>query len=122
MKRNLKLEKLIPFILLVILLILPFILTTNYYKNLGVTVFMYCFFAVCWNWIGGLAGQFALGNSLYIGIGAYTYTLMALKGYTPFHAVPVAVFLSCVMALNVSDYPEHILLRLRWLFYSLRVI
>ena len=45
------------------------------------------FFAMCataWNIIGGFAGQYSFGHAAFLGIGAYTSTLMYLNlGISP---------------------------------------
>lgn len=48
----------------------------NYYLSILVEVVLYASLASAWNILGGFAGQFSLGHALYIGIGAYTSTIL----------------------------------------------
>lgn len=62
--------------------------------------------AIGWNIIGGFGGQFSLGNSVFLGISAYTVGLMMVQfqyGFVP--AALAAVVLSLVAAL-VIGYPS----------------
>ncbi len=42
----------------------------------GITALEMVYLAQCWNLLAGYAGQFSLGHSLFIGIGAYASTLL----------------------------------------------
>jgi branched-chain amino acid transport system permease protein len=46
--------------------------------------------ASSWNLLGGFAGQVSIGYSAFIGIGAYTTALLALRGVAPYATVPLA--------------------------------
>ena len=54
----------------------PIILSSSYYKQLGVVVLLYAFYASSWNILGGYAGQLSLGHGAYIGVGAYVTTVL----------------------------------------------
>src|SRR5687768_16424044 len=45
---------------------------------------LYAYLATAWNLIGGYAGQHSLGHAMFVGIGAYTSTLLFIHtGLTP---------------------------------------
>lgn len=69
--------------LLSILLILPG-LVSDYILGVFVLVFFYAYMGQCWNILTGYAGPISLGHSLYLGIGAYLSTKLAMDlGLTP---------------------------------------
>jgi branched-chain amino acid transport system permease protein len=49
--------------------------------------------ASSWNLLGGLAGQVSIGYSAFLGIGAYTTALLALRGMQPYATLPLAALL-----------------------------
>jgi len=55
---------------LALLLLLPLVVNPSIEAVL-LTCMLYAFLATAWNVIGGFAGQLALGNALFFGIGAY---------------------------------------------------
>lgn len=105
MKLKAKLNKktIAPLVVLVAALFVPAILKSNYYIQVACTVLLYSYFASCWNLIGGLAGQFALGNGLYIGVGAYCCSIAISVGGNPYIAIPIAVVISVVLAFLISS-------------------
>ncbi len=86
-----------------IVCMIPAVVKSNYILQIFCLVFLYGYWASCWNLIGGLVGQFALGNGLYIGIGAYSCAIMMSKGGMPYAAIPIAVCLSVLIAFLVSS-------------------
>lgn len=58
-----------------VLLILPG-LVNNYYLSILTEIILYAYLASAWNILGGFAGQFSLGHALYVGLGAYTTTIL----------------------------------------------
>ncbi|MCI8464340.1 MAG: branched-chain amino acid ABC transporter permease [Lachnospiraceae bacterium] len=56
----------------------------NYYLQIVIYIFMFAYFASAWNILSGFAGQFSLGHAIFIGIGAYTSTIL----YTQFGVSP----------------------------------
>ena len=58
--------------------------------------------ASSWNILGGLAGQVSIGYSAFIGIGAYTTVLLALKGVNPYATIPLAAFLGALFSVLIG--------------------
>jgi branched-chain amino acid transport system permease protein len=54
--------------------------------------------ACAWNILGGFAGQVSIGYSAFIGIGAYTTVLLALKGVDPYLTLPLAAVLAALFS------------------------
>jgi branched-chain amino acid transport system permease protein len=69
--------------LLLVLLLLPFFLS-QYLLGIFVFIFYYAYLGQCWNILTGYTGNISLGHSLYVGIGAYVSTLLAIHvGLSP---------------------------------------
>jgi branched-chain amino acid transport system permease protein len=58
--------------------------------------------ASSWNLLGGFAGQVSIGYSAFIGIGAYTTVLLALKGVDPYVTLPLAALLGAAFSTLVG--------------------
>lgn len=80
------------------------------------------FFAMCataWNIIGGFAGQYSFGHAAFLGIGAYTSTLLYLNiGTSPWLGMLAGGVLAALAGAVIS-YPCF---RLRGAFFSLATI
>lgn len=103
---------------LILCFTLPLFMRSNYYLQVASNVLMYCYFASSWNLIGGLAGQFAMGNGLYIGIGAYCCSIAISEGQTPWVAIPFAIVISTVIAYLISS----LCFRLSGTYFSLATV
>ena len=56
----------------------------SYYLQIIIYIFMFAYFASAWNILSGFAGQFSLGHAIFIGIGAYTSTILYVQyGISP---------------------------------------
>lgn len=89
--------------LLLVLIVIPWILPRFYIDVLFLTVW-YAALAQAWNFIGGYGKMLSLGHAAFVGVGAYTSTLLFLYfGITPwigmFAAGVVSVLLSFVVGL-----------------------
>jgi branched-chain amino acid transport system permease protein len=58
--------------------------------------------ASAWNLLGGLAGQVSIGYSAFLGIGAYTTALLALRGMEPYATLPLAALLGAAFSYVVG--------------------
>ena len=86
---------------LVILLAAPRFLergTLNDIWNVAFAVIL----ASAWNLLGGFAGQVSIGYSAFIGIGAYTTALLALKGVNPYLTLPLAAALAAAFSFVIG--------------------
>ena len=118
MKTKFNQKTLVSVILLVACVCLPLVMRSNYYMQVACNVLMYCYFASSWNIIGGLAGQFAMGNGLYIGIGAYCCAIAISQGGTPYSAIPYALVVSVVLSYLISS----LCFRLSGTYFSLATV
>lgn len=56
----------------------------DHFLHIMIMTFFYAYMGSCWNILGGFAGQFSLGNGVFLGAGAYTSTLLFIRlGISP---------------------------------------
>lgn len=80
---------------------------------------MFSLYGMGWNTIGGYGGQVDLGKAQYVGIGAYTTTVMLIRWDTPFWlSMPVGVCLSVCWSFIIG-YP---LFRLKGHYFAIATI
>jgi branched-chain amino acid transport system permease protein len=58
--------------------------------------------ASAWNLLGGFAGQVSLGYSAFLGIGAYTTVLLALRGANPFITLPLGALIAAAFSIVIG--------------------
>ncbi len=80
-----------------------------------VNLFILLTFATMWNLLAGYAGLVSVGQQAYIGLGAYIVLYVALQGFSPFVAIPVAAIGCAAIALPVS----LLLFRLRGGYFAI---
>jgi len=68
-----------PFIALLVLIVLPFLIPL-FFVHILIMIFLFAIVGSAWNLIGGYAGQLSLGHAAFFGIGAYTSTML-LRSY-----------------------------------------
>jgi branched-chain amino acid transport system permease protein len=68
------------------------------YMNLGISTLLFAGFALAWDILGGWTGQNSLGNSAFVGIGAYSVAILSGLGVAPWWGMLVGIALSALMA------------------------
>jgi len=88
-----------PWILLAVILVFPFILTSRYLLRTMINIFFFAALGCAWNIIGGYAGQLSLGHAAFMAMGAYP-TALLLLGYNvpPWLGFIPGVVVAVVMA------------------------
>ena len=67
---------------LILAIVPPFIET--YFVHLLILFLFWGYLGACWNILGGYAGQFSFGHSLFVGVGGYTSTVLFMQyGVSP---------------------------------------
>lgn len=85
-------------VLLAVLLALPAVLS-NYWLEIFILIFYYAYLGQCWNILTGYTGSISLGHSLYVGIGAYTSTRLAIAyGLSPW----AGMFIGALFAMGIG--------------------
>jgi branched-chain amino acid transport system permease protein len=76
-----------------------------YFVQVGILMMFYATLATAWGIIGGYAGQHSIGQAAFVGIGAYTSTLLYMKmDISPWIGLVAGMALSAVIAFVVG-YP-----------------
>ena len=110
--------------LLALALVLPLITRAllegdDYWVQMVIWVMFFAYLSAAWNIIGGFAGQYSIGHSGLVGIGAYTSSLLLIHGgLSPWLGMLVGGVLAAVVG-GLIGYPCF---RLRGAFFSLVTI
>jgi branched-chain amino acid transport system permease protein len=100
-------------------LIIPKITSSDYYLDVLILVLLWAALAEAYNISGGYAGQFSLGHSAFMGIGAYTSSILMWKlGVSPWIGMIFGASLAASMALLLGG----IVFRLRGPFLGLATL
>jgi ABC-type branched-subunit amino acid transport system ATPase component/ABC-type branched-subunit amino acid transport system permease subunit len=93
----------LPIAAVVCLIGYPLVSTNLYFQNLLILTFMLAIGASGWNIMGGYVGYISLGNSAFIGLGAYATAILAVKNHiSPFLGCLVGGLLCAVAAAVLS--------------------
>lgn len=111
--------------LLAIMLAYPFIFGKA--LNFGVSTLIFAGLAMSWNILGGWAGQLSLGHAAFVGVGAYTMTLLATPERVPaFLGGPLApwwgALIGMVLAVLLAAVWGGLTFRLRGSYFTLSTI
>ncbi len=71
-----KFGKIAPAVLLVVLIIFPLFVESDYYRHLFILALMWVVIGTAWNLIAGYTGQVSFGDAAFFGTGAYTAGLI----------------------------------------------
>jgi branched-chain amino acid transport system permease protein len=85
-------------IVVVVLALFPYIVYSGTTAIL-VQAFIVLTLASRWNLLAGYAGLVSVGQQAFVGLGAYFVLILALHGFSPFAALPVAAIVCGVAAL-----------------------
>lgn len=80
------------------------------------TLFLYVVGAAAWNLVGGIAGQFSLAQSAFVGTGAYAAVMVMLKLHWSGTAALVAAAVAGVLLAVVMGF---VLFRLRGAYFTI---
>src|SRR5580698_10266570 len=88
-RRNVAWTGLGALIVVVVLALLPYIVYSGT-TSIFVQGFIVLTLASMWNLLAGYAGLVSLGQQVFVGLGAYFVLILAIHGWSPFAALPVA--------------------------------
>ncbi|MEB3101842.1 branched-chain amino acid ABC transporter permease [Ferviditalea candida] len=101
------------------LLLLTLFTQSSYFLDIIIISFIWAAAAGAWNISGGYAGQFSLGHAGYLGVGAYTSTLLYIHfGLSPWIGMIVGGILAAVFAFVIGV----VTFRLKGPFFTLSTI
>jgi ABC-type branched-subunit amino acid transport system permease subunit len=85
----------------VVLALMP-VLVSEADTTLLVNFFVLLTMAVMWNLLAGYAGMVSIGQQAFVGLGGYGVLVLAINGFDPVAAIPVAAVVCALIALPVS--------------------
>ena len=98
--------------LLLTILIFPVISDNRYYQTIIILSLLLAIMASGWNIISGFAGYVSLGQTVFLGIGAYTTAILSLRVFgsgdfggdqaNPFYFVPISAIVAGLFAAAVG--------------------
>lgn len=109
-----KLERNILLAVLAVAILAPLAVRDQYLLHIGVMIVFSVMLATSFNLIVGYVGEFPLGHTAFLGIGAYTAALLSTSLGMPF---VVNVVMGCVMAAVFGLVIGWVTLRLRGPFF-----
>lgn len=112
-------KKFLPFIILVLLFVLPLIGLSSYMMHILVLVIMYSMIGMAWNLLGGYCGQVSFGHAAFFGMGAYSAGLLYHHlGLSAWWGLLISVPVLTVFSLMIG----FICLRLRGPYFALATL
>ncbi|MFV0436079.1 MAG: branched-chain amino acid ABC transporter permease [Desulfopila sp.] len=98
-----QLNKLVVIALLVVAFGLPLVIRSATYLHILVLLFFYAYLTTSWNLVGGFAGVLPLGHATFVGIGAYTSTILSLQyGISPWLGMLVGGVLATLVGILIG--------------------
>jgi branched-chain amino acid transport system permease protein len=94
------------------ILVFPVISDNRYYQTIIILSLLLAIMASGWNIISGFAGYVSLGQTVFLGIGAYTTAILSLRvfgpdefgqgGANPFYFIPISAIVAGLFAASIG--------------------
>jgi branched-chain amino acid transport system permease protein len=98
-----KLERNIILAVLALAALFPLVATDQYLLHIGILVLFYAILATSLNLVLGYVGELSLGQTAFLGIGAYTAAILSSKfGYPIWITIPLAGLISTVFGVAIG--------------------
>ena len=82
---------------------LPLVLRSPTYLHILILLFYYAYLTTSWNLVGGFAGVLPLGHAAFVGIGAYTSTVLSLQyGLSPWIGMIIGGILATIVGVLIG--------------------
>ena len=82
---------------------LPLVLRSPTYLHILILLYLYAYLTTSWNLVGGFAGVLPLGHAAFIGLGAYTSTVLYLQyGLSPWLGMIVGGLLAAMVGMLIG--------------------
>lgn len=116
---NSKANKIFLVVVLLIAFALPMLVSSPSLMQIMILTLFYAYLTSSWNLVGGFAGVLPMGHSAFIGLGAYTSTILYLHfGLSPW----LGMFVGGVLAALVGILIGIPTLKLRGAYFALATI
>lgn len=114
-----KIKKLSLVLVGIVAFALPLALRSPTYLHILVLLYFYAYLTTSWNLVGGFAGVLPLGHAAFVGIGAYTSTILFLQyGISPWIGMIVGSILATIVGVLIG-LPT---LKMRGAYFALATI
>ncbi len=98
---------------------LPLVVRSATYLHILVLLYFYAYLTTSWNIVGGFAGVLPLGHAAFVGIGAYTSTVLSLQyGLSPW----IGMFVGGLLAMGAGIIIGLPTLKMRGAYFALATI
>ena len=85
-----------------LLVCLPLLLS-GHQMHVAIQIMLFAYLSLCWNILGGFAGQLSFGHALFMAVGAYTSTVLLLRtGLSPWIGMVAGGVLSALLGLFIG--------------------
>ena len=82
---------------------LPLVLRSPTYLHILILLYLYAYLTTSWNLVGGFAGVLPLGHAAFVGIGAYTSTILSLQySVSPWLGMIVGGILAAIVGILIG--------------------
>ncbi|MEJ5357088.1 MAG: branched-chain amino acid ABC transporter permease [Desulfobacterales bacterium] len=90
-------------LLLALAFALPLFVRSATYLHILILLLLYAYLTTSWNLVGGFAGVLPLGHAAFVGIGAYTSTVLSLQyGLSPWIGMVIGGILSTFVGVLIG--------------------
>jgi branched-chain amino acid transport system permease protein len=112
-------KKSLPFLIVILLALLPFAGLSSYLMHMFILVILYSMIGMAWNLLGGFCGQVSFGHAAFFGVGAYTAGIFYSKlGFSSWWGLPLSIIVVTAFSLIIG----FICLRLRGPYFALATL
>ncbi|MDI6878664.1 MAG: branched-chain amino acid ABC transporter permease [Desulfitobacteriaceae bacterium] len=109
-------KTIIQLAILAVVAMIPLALDNDYYLDMIINIFLWALLAGAWNLTAGYGGLLSLGHAAFLGIGAYTSTILFVKmGVSPW----IGMLAGGLLATAVGVLLGYLTIRLKGPFFSL---
>lgn len=92
----------LPWIAFLAVALAPLVMSSSW-TNMAILTLLFVHLCIAWNLVGGIAGQFCIGHSLFLAAGAYTSTLLSVHlGITPWIGMFAGAALAAVIGVFIA--------------------
>lgn len=99
-----KINRIFMALLLLVVFGLPLIVRSPTYLHILILLFFYAYLTSSWNLVGGFAGVLPLGHAAFVGIGAYTSTVLSLQyGVSPWLGMIVGGIIAAIVGIIIGQ-------------------
>lgn len=82
---------------------LPLVLRSPTYLHIMILLYLYAYLTTSWNLVGGFAGVLPMGHATFVGIGAYTSTILWLQyGVSPWLGMIAGGILAVIVGVLIG--------------------